>query len=150
MDILQIMETIQHRYPFLLIDRITEMEPGVRAVGIKNITANEAVQWGTPTPPAFPNVLIVEHAAQIGCVMVLTMPENDGKLGLFAGMDGVVFHRNVVPGDQLVTEITVVHLSRRAGKVRFVSRVDGEMVTEGQYTFLLVPDPAKAAAKAVE
>ncbi len=144
MEITQIMATIQHRYPMLLVDRMLEMEPGVRAVGVKNVTANEEIM-GFQSVPVFPSVLIVEHAAQIGCILVLTMPENAGKLGLFAGIEAVEFKKPVVPGDQLITEITVLRLSSRAGRIQFVSRVDGETVAEGQYTFLLIPDPATTA-----
>ena len=145
MDITQIMATIQHRYPMLLVDRILEMEAGVRAVGVKNVTANEEIM-GLQCAPVFPNVLIVEHAAQIGCMLVLASPENTGKLGLFAGIEEVEFRQPVVPGDQLVTEITVLRLSSRAGKIHFVSRVDGVPVADGRYTFLLVPDPAAPKA----
>lgn len=144
MDITQIMAVIPHRYPFLLIDRILEMEPGVRVVGLKNVTMNEPFFQGYfPGYPLMPGVLIVEHAAQIGCALLLSSPENEGKIGLFTGMSEVQFHRKVVPGDQLITEVITEHLSTRAGKVRFTSRVDGEVVAEGLYAFLLVPDPAK-------
>ena len=145
MDITGIMATSQHRYPFLLIDRILELEPGVRSVGVKNVTMNEPYMRGyTPEHPTVPPVLLVEHAAQIGCVLLLSVPANADKLGMFTGMQEVVFHRAVVPGDQIVTEVVIERLSSRAGKVRFASRVDGEVVVDGHFMFLLAPDPAKA------
>ena len=144
MDILGIMDTIQHRYPFLLVDRILEMEPGKRAVGLKNVTINEEFFNGHfPKNPIMPGVLIVEHAAQVGGILLLASTDNEGKLALFAGIDEMKFRRQVKPGDQLITEVTILRLSGRAGKVHVVSRVDGEVVAEGQYTFMLVPDPVQ-------
>lgn len=147
MDIVRIMATIQHRYPFLLIDRIVEMDAGVRAVGLKNISINEPYFTGfIPGYPIMPGVLIIEHAAQISCALFLSSEAHAGKLGIFASMEEVKFFRSVVPGDQLFTEVVTVRMSSRCGKVRFTSRVDGEVVAQGLYTFFLVPDPAKARA----
>ena len=147
MDVNEIMAMLQHRYPFLLVDRIVELELGIRVVGLKNVTINEPFFQGHfPHYPVMPGVLILEHAAQIGCALLLTYPANADKLGLFTGMTEVAFNREVIPGDQLVTEVTKVHLSSRAGKVRFVSRVNGELAAEGYYTFILVPDPVKKKA----
>ena len=144
MDIVEIMATIQHRYPFLLVDRILELEPGNRAVGLKNVTVNEQFFTGHfPGNPIMPGVLIIEHAAQVGSILLLASTGNEGKLGLFAGIDEMKFRRKVVPGDQLITEVTILRLSGRAGKVRVECRVNGDMVAEGQYTFMLVPDPAQ-------
>jgi 3-hydroxyacyl-[acyl-carrier-protein] dehydratase len=144
-DILEIMATIRHRYPFLLVDRIVELDPGVRAVGLKNVTMNEPFFRGHfPGAPMMPGSLIVEHAAQVGCCLLLSCEAHAGKLGLFAGMQEVVFHKPVTPGDQLYTEVVMAHVSSRAGKARFTSRVDGEVVAEGLYLFLLAPDPARA------
>lgn len=142
MDIMQIMATLQHRYPFLLVDRILELEEGKRVVGLKNVTMNEPFFPGHfPGNPIMPGVLIVEHAAQVGGVLMLCSTGNKGKLALFAGIDEMKFRRQVRPGDQLITEVTVLRVSGRAGKVHIVSRVDGETAAEGQLTFVLVPDP---------
>ena len=91
-----------------------------------------------------PGVLIVEHAAQVGGILLLATTGNQGKLALFAGIDEMKFRRQVKPGDQLITEVTILRASGRAGKVSVVSRVDGEVAAEGQYTFILVPDPQLA------
>ena len=142
LDIQDIMATIQHRYPFLLVDRILEMEPGKRAVGLKNVTINEEFFTGHfPGNPIMPAVLITEHAAQVGGVLLLASTGNAGKLALFAGIDAMRFRRRVVPGDQLITEVTILRVGGRAGKVAVVCRVDGEVAAEGQFTFVLVPDP---------
>ncbi|MEI7833224.1 MAG: 3-hydroxyacyl-ACP dehydratase FabZ [bacterium] len=147
MDITQIMATIQHRYPFLLVDRILELETGVRVVGIKNVTMNEPFFQGHfPGNPIMPGVLIVEHAAQVGCMLILTAPQHAGKLGLFTSIEEVKFRRQVTPGDQLVTEVIMVQNSSRAGKVKFTTKVDGNIAAEGSFMFLLVPDPAKKGA----
>lgn len=142
MDIREIMATIQHRYPFLLVDRILELEPGKRAVGLKNVTFNEHFFPGHfPNNPVMPGVLIVEHAAQVGGILLLASTGNEGKLALFAAIDEMKFRRMVVPGDQLITEVEILRAGGRAGKVHVVCRVDGEIAAEGQYTFMLVPDP---------
>ena len=106
LDIAEIMATIPHRYPFLLVDRILELEPGKRAVGLKNVTMNEQFFTGHfPGNPIMPGVLIVEHAAQVGGVLLLATTKNAGKLALFAGIDEMKFRRQVRPGDQLITEV---------------------------------------------
>lgn len=137
------MQTIQHRYPFLLVDRIIELEPGVRAVGLKNVTINEPFMPGYfPGNPVMPNVLIIEHAAQVGCALLLSLPSYRNKLGVFAAIENVEFHRAVTPGDQLITEVVMLRLTGRAGKIRVACRVGDDPVMEGQYTFLLLPDPS--------
>lgn len=144
MDIRQIMATIQHRFPFLLVDRMLELEPGKHAVGLKNVTADEYFFPGQyPKNSMMPGALLVEHGAQVGCIFLLAMEANKGKLALFAGVDGVKFRRKVIPGDQLITEVIVLRLSGRAGKATVISRVDGKVVAEGQYTFMFIPDPVQ-------
>ena len=102
LDVNGIKEIIPHRYPFLLVDCIEEMEPGVKAVGYKNVTVNEPFFQGHfPQQPVMPGVLIVEALAQVGAVAVLSLPENKGKLAFFGGIDKAKFRKQVVPGDRL-------------------------------------------------
>ena len=138
MDIKQIMKCIPHRYPFLLVDRVLEFDPGNRVLGLKNVSVNEPFFIGHfPGEPIMPSVLIIEHAAQISCALLLSCPANEGKVGLFTRILGVKFYRQVIPGDQLITEVIVERLCSRTGNIRFVSRVDGEMVAEGRFTFII-------------
>ena len=142
MDINEIMSVLQHRYPFLLVDRILELEPGQRAVGLKNVTINEAFFSGHfPGNPIMPGVLIVEAMAQVGGVLLLATTGNKGKLAFFAGIDKVRFRRPVLPGDQLITEVTLLKTKGDIGRVAVVGRVDGQVVAEGEYLFALRPDP---------
>lgn len=135
----QIMQLIPHRYPFLLVDRIEELEPGIRAVGIKNVTHNEPFFQGHfPRYPVMPGVLIVEAMAQVGAVGVMSKEEYRGKLALFAGIDGVRFRRQVVPGDVLWMEVEVERLRSKMGRGRGVAKVDGQLVCEGTLTFAFV------------
>ena len=109
-DIEQIRDTIPHRYPFLLIDRILEVdEEGTRCVGIKNVTANEkVVQSLMPDMMVFPGALLVEHMAQVGCYLLLLKPEAKGKLAYFAAIDNVRFEKPVIPGDTVVTTVKLI------------------------------------------
>jgi len=148
MDINEIQAILQHRYPFLLVDRVLELEPGKRAVGLKNVTVNEPFFMGHfPGNPIMPGVLIVEAMAQVGGVLLLATTGNEGKLALFAGIDKMRFRRPVLPGDQLRTEVTLLKVKGRIGRVGVIGTVDGEVAAEGEYIFALVPDErAKAAA----
>ena len=129
----QIQDLLPHRYPFLLVDRIIEIIPGERAIGIKNVTVNEPFFQGHfPERPIMPGVLIVEAMAQVG-VVVLQMASQDKKLALFAGMDKVRFRRPVVPGDQLVLTVEVLNIRKnRFGKMKGQAEVDGQVVAEGE------------------
>lgn len=136
-----IMRVLPHRYPFLLVDRVVELEPGKRVVAIKNITANEPQFTGHfPERPIMPGVLMVEALAQAGGVAVLSLPENRGKLALFAAIDECRFRRTVVPGDTLRLEITVEKLQRMFGKAHAVASVDGEVAVEAQLSFIIPRD----------
>ena len=131
-----IRELIPHRYPFLLVDRIEEVEPGVRAVGIKNVTQNEPFFEGHfPDYPVMPGVLIVEALAQVGAVGVMAKEEFRGKLALFAGIDGVRFRRQVIPGDVLRLEVEISRLRGVAGRGKGSATVNGERVCEADLMF---------------
>ena len=141
MDINQIQAVLPHRYPFLLVDRVLELEPGKRAVGIKNVTINEAFFSGHfPGNPIMPGVLIVEAMAQVGGILLLATTRNEGKLAFFAGIDKMRFRKPVLPGDQLVTEVTILKQKGDIGRVAVVGKVDGNVVAEGEYLFALQPD----------
>ena len=117
MDIQGIQKIIPHRYPFLLIDKIVSLEPGKRAVGIKNVTMNEPFFQGHfPDYPVMPGVLIIEALAQVGAVAVLSMEENKGKIALFAGIDKLRMRRQVKPGDTLTLELELTRLRGSIGK----------------------------------
>lgn len=136
-----IQQIIPHRYPFLLVDKILEVEPGKRAVGIKNVTANEPFFQGHfPENPIMPGVLIVEALAQTACVAGLSLEENKGKLGVFTGIDGVKFRRQVVPGDTLKLEAEFLVFKMGMGKVKVKATVDDELACEGEIKFAMV-DP---------
>lgn len=135
----EIMECIPHRYPFLLIDRIIEFEPGKRAVGIKNVTINEwFFQGHFPEMPIMPGVLILEALAQLGAVVVLYDERNRGKIPVFAGVDKLRFRRQVIPGDQLRLEAEISKMKGSIGKGRVRALVDGEVAVEGEVMFALV------------
>lgn len=134
----EIMEIIPHRYPFLLVDQILELEPGKRAVGIKNVTANEPQFTGHfPGNPIFPGVLQVEALAQVGAVAMLSLPENKSKLALFAGIDEVRFKRPVVPGDTLRLEVEILTMRRGIGKGNAIAYIGDQIVCSGVLTFAL-------------
>ncbi|MBA3468412.1 MAG: 3-hydroxyacyl-ACP dehydratase FabZ [Herpetosiphonaceae bacterium] len=139
LNIEEILAILPHRPPFLLIDRILELEEGVRAVGLKNVTINEPFFVGHfPGRPIMPGVLIVEALAQVGAVALLRMPENAGKLVYFAGIDGVRFKQPVVPGDTLELTVTLEKVRRRIGKGHGVARVAGKIVAEGDLMFAVM------------
>ncbi|EHQ92248.1 3-hydroxyacyl-ACP dehydratase FabZ [Desulfosporosinus youngiae] len=134
----EIQEIIPHRYPFLLVDRILEIEVGKRAVGIKNVTINDSFFQGHfPGHPIMPGVLIMEALAQVGSVAILKQPEYEGCLGLFAGLDDVKFKRQVIPGDQLRLEVELVKLRKTYGVAKGVAYVGDELAAEGTLKFFL-------------
>jgi 3-hydroxyacyl-[acyl-carrier-protein] dehydratase len=138
LDIQQIKDIIPHRYPFLLVDRVLEVEEGKRAVGIKNVSANEEFFNGHfPEYPVMPGVLIVEALAQVGAVAMLKKEENRGRLAFFAGIDSCRFKRQVVPGDQLRLEVEIIRLRGSLGKGKATATVDGEIACEAEIMFAL-------------
>jgi 3-hydroxyacyl-[acyl-carrier-protein] dehydratase len=139
LNIDQIKELIPHRYPFLLVDKVIELEEGKRAVGIKNVTANEPFFQGHfPNYPIMPGVLIVEAMAQVGCVAMMSMDENKGKLGVFAGIDKVRFKKEVRPGDTLTMEVEMLSVRRNIGKATAKAFVGEELACTGELVFALV------------
>jgi 3-hydroxyacyl-[acyl-carrier-protein] dehydratase len=136
-----IMRILPHRYPFLLVDRVVELEPGRRAVGIKQVSANEPQFTGHfPGRPIMPGVLMVEALAQAAGIAVLSLDEYRGKLGLFAGIDDCRFKRMVVPGDTLRLEVTVEKLRGMFGRVRAVASVEGEVAVEATLSIIIPRD----------
>ncbi len=149
-DIQQIMRLLPHRYPFLLIDRVIEVEPRQRIVAIKNVTVNEPhFQGHFPDYPLMPGVLIVEAIAQAGGVLLLDeIPDREGKLMVFTGIDGVKFRRPVTPGDQLRIEVNVLQWRSRAVKMQGTVTVDGKIACEATVMCQLVPRPGAATLPA--
>lgn len=136
----QIKEILPHRYPFLMVDKILELEEGKRAVGIKNVTANEEFFNGHfPGYPVMPGVLIVEALAQVGAVSLLKKEENKGRLAFFTGIDNCRFKKQVIPGDTLRLEVEIIRLRGPMGKGKAIATVDGELVCETEIMFALGP-----------
>ncbi|MBK7847905.1 MAG: 3-hydroxyacyl-ACP dehydratase FabZ [Zoogloea sp.] len=137
MDINEIKQYIPHRYPFLLVDRIVEIELGKRALGLKNVTINEPFFPGHfPHNPVMPGVLIIEALAQAAAVLAFktdgTIPDKDAMV-YFASVDNVRFKRPVVPGDQLILDVEIVRTIRNIWKFKGVARVAGEVATEAEF-----------------
>ena len=138
LEIEDIKAILPHRYPFLLVDRIVELEEDRRIVGIKNVSANERYFIAGPGGvPVLPASILTEAMAQAGAVLILTKPENRSRLIYFMGIDRVRYRRPVRAGDSVQLEGTVVRLRSKMGSLRGVARVDGVVVCEGQMTFAL-------------
>src|SRR5437660_1720437 len=136
LDIEEIREFLPHRYPMLLVDRILELEPGKRAVGLKNVTINEDYFNGHfPGQAMMPGVLILEAMAQVGGVLMLSDPDHNTKLAVIAGMENVRFRKPVVPGDALITDVEVLNVRRHFRKIRLVGRVGDDVVASCEMTF---------------
>lgn len=145
LDAIEIQKIIPHRYPMLLVDRILELEPMKRAVGVKNITMNELQFLGHfPGEPIMPGVLLIEAMAQVGGVAMLYPEENRGKIAVFGKIDNVRFRRQVVPGDQVITTTEVVKIRGNMGVIHCEGKVDGHQVAcECDCTFAIM-DPKKS------
>lgn len=138
MDIKEIQSILPHRYPFLLIDKVEEVVPGVKAVGYKNVTMNEYFFQGHfPEEPVMPGVLIIEALAQTGAVSVLSLEENKGKIAYFAGIDKAKFRKKVVPGDVLKLEVEIIKVKGPVGIGKAVASVEGKKVCEAEITFIV-------------
>ncbi|MCK4257805.1 MAG: 3-hydroxyacyl-ACP dehydratase FabZ [Halanaerobiales bacterium] len=139
LDIKNILEILPHRYPFLLVDRILEVEKEVRVVGIKNVTINEPFFQGHyPGHPVMPGVLIVEAMAQISGFMLLDSENAKNKIPYFAGIDNVRFRKPVTAGDQLRIESEMIKFRRKMAKVKCKALVNGDVVAEGELMFTIV------------
>jgi len=144
----EIQQILPHRYPFLLVDRILEVDQDM-AVGLKNVTINEPFFQGHfPGNPIMPGVLILEALAQVGAVAILSRPENQGKLAMFAGLDKVRFKRPVRPGDVLRLEVTLERMRSSIGRGQGVATVDGKVAAKASFLFALVEREDKATAGA--
>jgi 3-hydroxyacyl-[acyl-carrier-protein] dehydratase len=140
LDSVAIQKILPHRFPFLLVDRVIELEIGKRAVGLKNVTINEHFFQGHfPQYPVMPGVLIVEALAQTGGIALGTMDEYRGRIAFFAGIDNVRFKRQVKPGDTLRLEVELTQLRRSIGTASALATVDGEVACKGDIMFALGP-----------
>src|SRR5262245_46819772 len=137
LDYTAIERILPHRYPFLLVDRVTEFEPDKRIVGIKNVTQSERYLWQNGGTPALPTTVLTEAVAQVGAILILSKPENSGKLIVFRGIERVRYRRPVQPGDVVEIEAIVKRLRSRMGVLRGAARVSGQLVCEGTMTFAL-------------
>lgn len=136
-----IRKILPHRYPFLLVDRIIELKEGKRAVGIKNVTANEPFFQGHfPDNPIMPGVLIVEALAQVAGIAVMNVEEFKGKLGLFAGIDKCRFKKVVRPGDQLILEVSIESIKMGLVKAKGVAKVGEEIAATAELMFVMTEE----------
>lgn len=137
-----IQRILPHRYPFLLVDRITEFEVDTRVVGVKNVTGDESYLSRLPGErPVLPPTILTEAVAQVGAFLILAKPENQQKLIFFMGIEKVRYRRPVYPGDTVVIEARVGRLRSRMGVLKGVARVGDQVVAEGTMTFALGPRP---------
>ncbi len=139
LDSKEILKILPHRYPFLLVDRITEIEPQKRAIGIKNVTVNEPFFQGHfPGTPIMPGVLILEAMAQVCAITIKYQSDLDDKLGVFTGIDNCKIRKMVVPGDTLRIEAEITRLRKSIGKARVCTYVGKELVCEADLSFAMV------------
>lgn len=142
-DSVAIQKILPHRYPFLLVDKITEIEPRVRIVGVKQVTANEQFFAGHfPGAPVMPGVLQIEALAQVGAILALReFEDRDAKIPFFSGIENARFRRPVVPGDTLVLEVTALRIGSKVQKMRGVATVDGKVTAEAEIMSVIAGRP---------
>ena len=145
LDYAAIERILPHRYPFLLVDRITEFEVDKRIVGIKNVTLNERYLSPNDDPPVLPPTILTEAVAQVGAIMILAKPENRDRLILFLGIERVRYRRPVHPGDTVEIEAVVKRLRSRMGVLSGAARVNGVVVCDGTMAFALGPKTGRGA-----
>ncbi len=143
LDSIAIQQILPHRYPFLLVDKIIELEPRVRIVGIKQVTANEQFFQGHfPDAPVMPGVLQIEALAQVGAILALReFEDRENKIPFFTGIDGAKFRRPVVPGDTLRLEVTALRIGSKVQKMRGVASVDGQITAEAEILSIIADRP---------
>ena len=142
-----IKKAIPHRFPFLLIDKVTITEVNKTAIGLKSVSGNEPFFQGHfPERAIMPGVLIVEALAQVACAMFLSQPENKGKLAFFMGLENVKFRKPVVPGDRLELKVEILKMRSGFGKAKGEAHSDGEFKAEAEFSFAIVDQPAPKAA----
>jgi len=140
LDYTAIERILPHRYPFLLVDRITQFEVDTRIVGIKNVSLNERYLAHSPgSRPVLPPTILTEAVAQVGAILILSKPENREKLIYIVGIERVRYRRPAYPGDVLNIEVKVKRLRSRMGQLHGVATADGKIVLEGRMTFALGP-----------
>ncbi len=143
LDSRAIQEILPHRYPFLLVDKIIELEPRIRIVGIKQVTINEYFFQGHfPDAPVMPGVLQIEALAQVGAILALReFEDRDNKIPYFSGIEKARFRRPVVPGDTLVLEVTAIRIGSKVQKMQGVAKVDGQVTAEAEIMCIIADRP---------
>ena len=145
-DSVAIQEILPHRYPFLLVDKIVELEPKVRIVGIKQVTANEQFFQGHfPGAPVMPGVLQIEALAQVGAILALReLEDRDAKIPFFSGIESARFRKPVVPGDTLELEVIALRIGSKIQKMKGIARVDGQITAETEIMSVIADRQPKA------